>query len=72
MVRRRWLRPWDYCSVLKTGALSGRGRPFVRPFGEASLPRENSAWKERRLIDLAELRSATLLPTKFRHKLARC
>ena len=47
-------------------------RSPLRPFGEASLPRENSAWMEGRLIDLAEFRSATLLPTKFRHKLARC
>ena len=44
----------------------------ARSFAEASLPRENSAWMERRLIDLAEFCSATLLPTKFRHKLTRC
>ena len=40
----------------------------ARSFGEASLPRENSAWMERRLIDLAEFGSATF----FRHKLTRC
>ena len=55
-VERRRVRPWDYCSVLKTGALSGRGRSA----GQAGdgLPRENCA-REGRLIDQSELHPAS-------------